>query len=106
MISTENKIVREGDNLTLFCNVSGIPSPNVSWINAKNELMKVGATLQLPDINKSKRGKYKCITSNRCGNDSKTAFIDVQCESLFIRRSVIYKIFKIVHVLSLVDRCV
>jgi len=45
----------------------------------------VGAMWQLPGISKSNGGKYKCIASNRCGNDSKTAFVDVQCESVFIR---------------------
>jgi len=84
VISAENKTVNEGDNVTLFCNVSGDPS-NVSWIRVSDKWMNVGASWRLPDISQSNRGKYKCIASNRCGNDSKTAFVDVQCESLFIR---------------------
>jgi len=71
--------------VTLFCNVYGFPSPNVSWINSNNnELMKAGVTWTLPSISRNYSGEYKCIASNTCGNDSKTTVIDVQCAALFM----------------------
>ena len=87
MISVENKTVNEGENVTLFCNVSGVPSPNVSW-TSEDRVIEKDAVLNIPAIRRSSKRyhTYKCIASNTCGNNSKTAFVDVHCESsLFMR---------------------
>ena len=77
-------VVEEGTNVMLFCNLSGFPSPSVSWVYNKSELMKADYIWRIPNIRRNYTGEYSCSASNACGNDSKRAVIDVQCESLFI----------------------
>ena len=75
----DDKTVTEGDNLTLMCNVSGMPPPMVSWMTP-NVQRHSGYMLNVVNINRSQAGEYKCEASNECGNATETATIDVQCK--------------------------
>jgi len=66
---------KEGEDVTLSYNVSGVPSPYISWINDRNEQIKTGPIWMLPSISTNFTGEYKCIASNACDNDNKTAVI-------------------------------
>ena len=90
--------IEEGDNVTLLCNVSGDTS-SVSW--ASNHLIKYGATLPLPNISRNYKGNYTCIASNPCGNDSKTTFVNVKCESAHL----LTVLWKSVRTHCLLPRC-
>ncbi|XP_068685505.1 hemicentin-1-like isoform X2 [Montipora foliosa] len=72
------KVVREGSNVTLFCNASGIPEPLVSWVNVRNDSRTHGKTLAFENITRHQAGEYRCEASNPCGNDTESATIDVQ----------------------------
>nr|XP_058962910.1 hemicentin-2-like [Pocillopora verrucosa] len=74
---TQDQNVTEGDNLTLTCNASGMPQPNVSWIKPGGQ-HQYGHMLEFTNINRSQAGEYKCEASNECGNATETATIDVQ----------------------------
>ena len=76
---THDQNVTEGDNLTLTCNASGMPQPNVSWIKPGGQ-RQYGHMLEFTNINRSQAGEYKCEASNECGNATETATIDVQCK--------------------------
>ena len=76
---TQDQNVTEGDNLTLTCNASGMPQPNVSWIKPGGQ-RQYGHMLEFTNINRSQAGEYKCEASNECGNATETATIDVQCK--------------------------
>ena len=76
----QNEAVTEGGNVTLFCNASGMPSPSVSWIKVGGGELTNRSELVFTNINRSEAGEYRCEASNLCGNDSKSATIDVQCE--------------------------
>ena len=77
--SIQNETVTEGDNVTLSCSASGIPSPMVSWFKADGQRIDASEFV-LTNINRSESGEYRCEASNECGNASETATIDVQCK--------------------------
>ena len=79
---TQDQNVTEGDNLTLTCNASGMPQPNVSWIKPGGQ-RQYGHMLEFTNINRSQAGEYKCEASNECGNATETATIDVQCKYMW-----------------------
>jgi len=72
--------VTEGGNLTLLCNVSGVPPPMVSWIKVGGDTITSAHELVFTNINRTQAGQYKCEASNLCGNASQTATIEVQCK--------------------------
>ena len=67
----------EGDNVTLWCRVSGMPLSVVSWVTPNGQRHN-GKMLEVTSINRSQAGEYKCEASNECGNATKTASIHVQ----------------------------
>ncbi|XP_022800875.1 hemicentin-2-like isoform X2 [Stylophora pistillata] len=80
----QNKTVTEGDNVTLMCNVSGLPSPTVSWLRP-NDQRRSEYMLELVNISRNEAGEYKCEASNECGNATEMATIDVQFPSSIIQ---------------------
>ena len=76
---TQDQNITEGHNVTLSCQVSGVPAPTVSWIKPGGQRHN-GHMLEVTHINRTQDGKYKCEASNECGNSTKTATIDVQCK--------------------------
>ena len=73
--------VTEGDNATLYCNVSGCPVPNVAWVNASSgNIESPTKTLVITAITRSERGSYICHASNEIGNGTQTCEIDVYCK--------------------------
>ena len=71
--------VTEGNNLTPTCNVSGIPTPVVSWIKPDGQRFNE-SVLELLKVSRNQSGTYRCEASNNCGNAMKTASVDVQCK--------------------------
>ena len=67
----------EGDNVTLWCRVSGMPPSMVSWVTPNGQRHS-GKMLEVTSIKRSQAGEYKCEASNECGNATKTASIHVQ----------------------------
>jgi len=76
----ENKVVIEGDNMELYCNVTaGIPVPTVVWTKvATGEHIKGNPFTNL-NITRVQAGEYRCTANNTCGVDSTVTDIDVQC---------------------------
>ena len=75
----DDQTVNEGDNLTLMCNVCGMPPPMVSWMTP-NVQRHSGYMLNIVNINRSQAGEYNCEASNECDNATEKATIDVQCK--------------------------
>lgn len=73
----DDKKVIEGDNVTLSCRVSGMPSPTVSWMTPDGQRQS-SYMLEVTGINRSQAGEYRCEASNECGNATKTASIYLQ----------------------------
>ena len=74
----QNVSITEGDSVTLSCNVSGIPSPLVSWIKVDGGERFNKSELVFTNINRTEAGEYRCEASNECGNASQTATIEVR----------------------------
>ena len=81
----ENIAVTEDENRTLTCNVSGSPTRSVTWTEVKTGIRSIGITRQLTHINRNESGEYKCEASNSCGNDTKSAFLIVQCKWQYLK---------------------
>ena len=80
--------------MTLMCNVSGMPTPMVSWMTPYSQRVS-GYKLEVRKINRSQAGEYKCEASNECGNATETATIDVQCKYIveFIPCYILFLVF-------------
>ena len=75
----DDKKVTEGDNVTLICDVSGMPTPMVSWMTPESQRVSE-YKLEVTNINRNQAGEYTCEASNECDNATETATIDVQCK--------------------------
>ncbi|XP_044180515.1 immunoglobulin superfamily member 10-like [Acropora millepora] len=69
-VESNNIVVREGKDVDLVCNGSGIPSPRIFWLNLSNDIMENGRIWSLHNISRTMAGQYTCIARNSCGNDS------------------------------------
>ena len=76
----ENITVTEGENSTLTCNVSGSPTPSVTWTEVKTGNRSMGIIREFTRINRNQSGEYMCEASNVCGNDMAKTFVIVQCK--------------------------
>ena len=82
--------VKEGENLTLFCNASG-SSLRISWekngsdINSSKDskifLSRDNEQLTIVNVSRTDNGAYQCVASNEVGvATSNAATVTVQCE--------------------------
>ncbi|KAM7442277.1 Protein turtle B [Porites harrisoni] len=74
--------VRVGKNLTLTCNASGDPLPEVTWRKEglTPRLFNVtGPVLVLVNVTREDVGSYKCTAKNKVGEVSHLAAVNVEC---------------------------
>ncbi|XP_020614819.1 neurotrimin-like [Orbicella faveolata] len=67
--------VKNGGNVTLYCNVSGTPTPHVSWTHVSTDKKWFSKTWVILNVKVGDLGKYKCEASNPYGNATETTFI-------------------------------
>ena len=69
----------QGSNLTLYCNATGNPSPNITWIwEETGEVLSSSEELTFSAFNRSQTGNYKCLAWNGIGKSStRTCRLDV-----------------------------
>ena len=80
-VNTTNFV--EGESVSLFCDVFGVPYPSVSWINLTNmEKVNDGAIWRLPNISRYYHGTYECRANNTCNVDTKEIDVVVKCKSM------------------------
>ena len=79
---SDNKTVNEGSNLSLFCNSTGKPPPNITWNRvSENEVLFVGNPWHIVNINRTYSGTYRCIADNGVPSPvNSTISINVLCE--------------------------
>ena len=72
----------EGNVVTLFCNATGNPQPNITWTKRGNNIvLSSSETLILTNLTKGdNEAVYKCKVQNNLGSDEATAVITVLCE--------------------------
>ncbi|XP_072462008.1 BDNF/NT-3 growth factors receptor isoform X1 [Notamacropus eugenii] len=81
---TPNLTVEEGKSITLFCNTSGHPTPDVSWevgnlvSKHMNETSKSSASLKITNISSDDSGKQiSCVAENIVGEAQDTVNLTV-----------------------------
>ncbi|XP_078352588.1 uncharacterized protein LOC144637397 isoform X1 [Oculina patagonica] len=70
---------QERRNVTLYCNATGKPTAELSWIRVRDgKTVAFGNTLLISAVDRSHRGEYRCIADNGVRKPvSKSAFLDV-----------------------------
>lgn len=78
---SQNQSVIETNSITLFCNASGNPIPNITWTKIDDAGFKYdGGELTINDTNTNNTGVYSCTASNGIrGNASSFTSVNVQC---------------------------
>ena len=77
-----NQVVLEGNNLTLHCNASGNPSPNITWTRDKSSsVLHQGNIYSIVNIHRDATGNYTCTAWNGVDKQQNaTAVVAVHCE--------------------------
>ena len=90
----------EGENVTLSCNATGNPVPNISWIgdgssvnttiNSRISFSDDNKQLTITNVNRTDGGEYQCVAKNRVGSDaSNAATLNVQCKTGVSLKSIL-----------------
>ena len=92
---SDNKTVNEGSNLSLFCNSTGKPPPNITWTRvSENEVLFVGNPWHIVNIKRTYGGTYRCIADNGVPIPvNRTISINVLCEYYQLQVSLIFIYF-------------
>ncbi|XP_041457906.1 hemicentin-1-like isoform X2 [Lytechinus variegatus] len=81
--------VNETENITLYCNSSGSPSPYITW--RKDDAPELGIcvnkSLQLLDVSPNQSGAYTCTSENSLGDVSETIILIVQYRPRVLAKS-------------------
>ena len=81
-LTNGSKTLEEGRDLSLYCDATGFPDPNVIWTTDGDNDPVHSKWLNFSNINKDKSGDYICSANNTCGKvSSNVTSIDVQCKS-------------------------
>ena len=81
-----DQTVNEGSNVTLFCDATGKPAPNITWTRVlKNgtdgDVLFLGNSWVIVNISRTYTGTYRCTAYNGIRNPvSHSLYINVTCE--------------------------
>ena len=94
---SDNQTVNEGSNLSLFCNATGKPAPNITWTRvSEDEVLFVGNPWHIININRTYRGTYLCIADSGVSNPVNSAIsINVLCEYTLYYHSSLQRFLKL-----------
>src|SRR6056300_318137 len=73
-----------GQRLTLFCNASGHPAPNITWYKVGCSMVGRGNTFTINNIRRGDEGLYRCVVNNgqECDTDTAVANVSVNGEEI------------------------
>lgn len=80
-----DQVVLEGSNLTLDCNATGNPTPNITWRkDGSSAVLHQGETYIIVNVTRHAAGDYICTAWNGMGSQKNvTATVHVHCELLY-----------------------
>ena len=76
--------------MTLSCNASGKPHPNVTWTKADDvgNVLSWSSSLELKNISRKQEGLYRCTTDNGLGKAESSVRIVVQCKYVTLLKPI------------------
>ena len=82
LVAPSSTTVIEGNNVGLFCNATGNPQPNITWIKAGyNISLSSSETLRLENLTRMDDALgYKCKFMNYLGFVEASAVVTVHCK--------------------------
>ena len=80
-----DQVVLEKDNVTLHCNATGNPTPNITWTkDNSSSVLHQGDIYSIVNITRDAAGNYTCTAWNGVGEQKKAiAEVTVHCELTF-----------------------
>ena len=85
---SDDQVLCEGSLVTLVCNATGKPTPNITWTKVEEVegsaplLPAVDGKYVLSNIQRSANGTYRCTADNRVGAPiNSTVKVKVECKS-------------------------
>ena len=81
-VSSANPVVVEGQRVSLDCNATGNPAPNVTWTkDGNNSVLYQGERYTIDSITRQQAGRYICTAENGIGNKLNATFaVIVHCK--------------------------
>ena len=82
----DRQTVTEGSNLSVYCNATGKPAPNITWTRVledgtNSKVLFVGSPWRIVNIRRNFTGQYRCTADNGIGNPVNHTFpVNVLCE--------------------------
>ena len=86
---SNDQVACEGSLVTLSCNATGIPPPDITWTRVEDdgtdsEPLETSGKYLLSNIQRSANGTYRCTAHNAVGVPvNRTVSVKVECKSSF-----------------------
>ena len=68
----------DGNSVTLVCEVSGFPVPQITWVKDGAEIQKGGKSYTIHSVVRSDSGSYTCVATNIAGGVKATSQLIVR----------------------------
>ena len=67
----------DGNSVTILCEISGIPAPQITWERDGVEVQRGGEFYTIDTAGQGDNGNYSCIASNSAGEVKATSKLNV-----------------------------
>ena len=68
----------DGNSVTLVCEVSGVPVPQITWVKDGAAVQKGGKSYTIQSVVRSDSGSYTCVATNIAGDAKATSQLIVR----------------------------
>ena len=107
--------VKLGESAKLSCQATGEPSPKITWISPKNDMISMSSDkfqiledgMLVNNVKLADEGKYACVAQNSAGNDVKNMNLEVEQREPYINdmkgKSTSKKVLAVSYQTALLD---
>uniref|UniRef100_A0A1I7U001 Immunoglobulin I-set domain protein n=1 Tax=Caenorhabditis tropicalis TaxID=1561998 RepID=A0A1I7U001_9PELO len=83
---------KEGSTMTISCQATGSPTPQITWKRNGKEINETDPTLVIKNASRFDEGKYSCVASNEAGNAVADFLLDVHTKPTFSDDKDVYSV--------------